>query len=57
MHHKKCKNGGFRAFSLKQNVVIVRCENKNTAAVNKSGSPHRTQATGGCFFFACNNVY
>ena len=23
MHHKKCKNGGFRAFSLKQNVVIV----------------------------------
>ena len=25
MHHKKCKNGGFRAFSLKQNVVIVRC--------------------------------
>ena len=22
MHHKKCKNGGFRAFSLKQNVVI-----------------------------------
>ena len=22
---KKCKNGGFRAFSLKQNVVIVRC--------------------------------
>ena len=26
MHHKKCKNGGFRAFSLKQNVVIVRCE-------------------------------
>ena len=28
MHHKKCKNGGFRAFSLKQNVVIVQqqCE-------------------------------
>ena len=28
MHHKKCKNGGFRAFSLKQNVVIVQCEDK-----------------------------
>ena len=34
MHHKKCKNGGFRAFSLKQNVV-VRCDdyyNYNSSA-------------------------
>ena len=35
MHHKKCKNGGFRAFSLKQNVVIVRCENVPCEALDE----------------------
>ena len=37
MHHKKCKNGGFRAFSLKQNVVIVVrwwCEEKKKKDFN-----------------------